>query len=467
MLGFLRRKSAPSSNVLAQLLGFNSASWSNRDYQGFAEEGYLKNIVAYHCIRQISQAVADVPYFIEVTEKTLESGPLVELLQCPNPTQCYQAFLASITMPLLIDGNSYILGNIISKQGKGELISLRPDRVEIKTSSAGQPTHYEYKINNETFAYPIDPQTHHSDILHIKEPHPTDDLYGLSPMEAAGISIDQHNESSTWNKKLLENSARFPGILTMKDPGIGTPRMTQTQLSDISNKLNTQYTGFQNAGKIPVFNFDMAFQSLGMTPTDMDWLNAKNSTARDICLAFGYPPHLLGMAEGATFNNVGEAKLSFYEETVIPLTKRIHSALSHFLSQQTGQNIQIVAYLDQVSALAPRREIARKNAREDLQAGVITINEAREEMGYDPLPGLDNMVSCASSSSAVMQDEQSSNRSQQTTTDESSSPSKEADADSTKTKSAKMDPQSLQDFLTHEGFSHKMAKRLACQAFTT
>jgi HK97 family phage portal protein len=136
----------------------------------------------------------------------------------------------------------------------------------------------------------------------------------------------------------------------------------------------------------------MEWRSMGMSPTDMDWLNGKNSTARDICLAFGFPPHLLGMSEGSTFNNVAEAKMALYEETVIPLCQSMLSDLSNFFSEHSGKKIEVVADLDGVSALAPRREMARNNARQDLNAGIITINEAREEIGYDPVTGGDEIM---------------------------------------------------------------------------
>ena len=45
-----------------------------------------------------------------------------------------------------------------------------------------------------------------------------------------------------------------------------------------------------NAGK-PLFLFgDATWTAMGISPKDMDFVNAKNTTARDIALAFGVPP---------------------------------------------------------------------------------------------------------------------------------------------------------------------------------
>ncbi len=50
-------------------------------------------------------------------------------------------------------------------------------------------------------------------ILHLKLFHPVNDHYGMSPIEAAATAIDIHNAASSWNKALLDNSARPSGAL--------------------------------------------------------------------------------------------------------------------------------------------------------------------------------------------------------------------------------------------------------------
>jgi HK97 family phage portal protein len=292
-------------------------------------------------------------------------------------------------MHRLISGNSYVLGITVSTKRVMELKNLRPDRIEIKTGNNNIPASYDYSINGKTYRFPIDPDTLQSDVLHIKEPHPSNDLYGLSPIQAAFMAIDQHNEAAEWNKKLLENSARPPGVFSLKNHENVVP-ISPEQVQQISDSFKEKFAGSENAGKPLFINADMVWQSMGMSPTDMDWLNGKNTSARDICLAFGYPALLLGMPEGATFSNVGEAKMSLYEETVIPLVQNVFSEISYYLSNKTGKNIEIVADLDQVSALMPRRLIARQNARDDMNAGLITPNEARVEIGYDPVVGGDD-----------------------------------------------------------------------------
>jgi HK97 family phage portal protein len=392
---WMKRKSS-FEHTIARMIrgdeGHKSTGWSKRSYRGYAHEAYEKNVVAYSCINNISQAVASVPIIIKSGDKEITTGPIVELLKRPNPLQSYNTFMRMAVMYRLISGNTYIHNLRVYTKRIMQMELLQPGRVQILTTKECEPYAYQYTVGGKTFTYDIDPGTQMSDVLHIKESHPYDDLYGMSPISAAILSIEQHNASIAWNKILLDNSARPPGVFKLKDRSDGSPSPDQKTLDDIGDRLNEKYGGYKRAGKIPVIGFDMDWLNMGMSPNDMDWLNGKNSSARDICLALGYPAFLLGLPEGATYNNVAEAKLALYEDTVIPLAESMYSEIAYYISQQQGTPIEICPNLDRVSALTPRREATRKNARDDLLAGVITTNEAREEGNYEPVDGGDEIL---------------------------------------------------------------------------
>jgi HK97 family phage portal protein len=405
MFNWLKRKSV-STMSSASLLEFfrlgGSARWFGHSYWNFATEGYAKNIIAYYCITQVSKACADIPIKVSVNGNIVENHEILKLLKRPNPIQGWKTFLRESITHRLISGNSYMHGNVVYSGKIMELTNMRPDRVTIMTSAYCEPYEYQYNYYGQLFVYPIEPITLHSEVLHIKEPNPLSDLYGMSPISAAAMSVDQHNESGEWNKKLLENSARPPGILTVRDKTETALSMDKEQLALLREEMQDKIAGSRNAGKIPILNFDMQWQSLGMSPTDMDWINGKDTSARDICYAFGVPPHMLGLPDNATYNNMGEAKLAFYEETVIPLLQNYLEELSYFINyhqiesgearKRSFQEIEIVADLTKVSALTIRRETARATARADLAAGLVTLNEARAESNFPPVDGGDEIM---------------------------------------------------------------------------
>lgn len=406
MRNFIKKIFKKSSGNMssASLLEFfrlgGRANWWGHNYWNFAREAYAKNIIAYLCIKEISKAVADIPIGIMVNGDIVEKHPIMKLLMRPNPIQSWKTFMRDAVTHRLISGNCYMWANQATTKRIMELTLLRPDRVNIMYTAYYEPYEFMYTYYGRVWHFPIEPITQHSEVLHIKEPNPLNDLYGMSPIAAASMSVDQHNESSEWNKKLLENSARPPGILTLKDKSDNAATMTEEQLQKLRELLDDRITGSKNAGKIPVLNFDMVWQSLGMSPTDMDWLKGRDSGAREICYAFGYPPHLLGLPDASTYNNMSEAKLALYEETVIPLLQNMLSELSHFINyhmynpdgKKSDKEIEIIPDIDSLSALTLRRETARATARADLLAGILTINEARQEIGYKPVDGGDEIL---------------------------------------------------------------------------
>jgi HK97 family phage portal protein len=373
-------------DVLNQLLLEYGAAdyWSAYNYPSYSYNGYEKNNVAYHCIRQIADSVGGIQAIIQVDGKELNpKHDLVKLFKRPNPRSSFNRFMMEAASYKLIAGNCFI--HAIATEGRLrkvlELDLFRPDRVTVVPNTFALPKEYTYTVNGNVTIYPVDPITLLSDVLHLKYFHPMNDLYGLSPIQVALMNIDQHNESNAWNQKLLKNLARPSGIYSVKSQ---TP-LSEQQKNDITEKLQRGIQGANNAGMPMVTGMDVSWIPSSLTPVEMDWINSKNVTARDICLAFKFPPYMLGMAEGSTFNNLSEARLSFYEETVIPLTEEMYSELANYLSKIAGLDISIIPDKDKITALAPRREAARTNAINAFGAGLVTLNEGRAEIDYKPI----------------------------------------------------------------------------------
>lgn len=369
------------------LLSINTllpARWTPRRYDKLAEAGYQRNVVAYRCIRLIAQSVASIPLMLQDGQgRELLAHPVLRLLAQPNPTMSKMTFIETLISQQLIAGNAYIE----AVRGDGgqpprELWPLRPDRVKIIASSSGLPMAYEYGAGGKTVRWPADPITGHSDILHLKCFHPTDDWYGHGPLEAALLSIDQHNEASQWNQSLLQNAARPSGALVYA-PKDGPNQLSDTQFARLKQELHEQMEGAGNAGRPLLLEGGLEWRAMSLSPTDMDWKEGRDSVARDIALAFGVPAQLIGLPDAQTYANLREARLSFYEETVLPLAFALRDALSGWLLPMFGEELALVLDLDEVSALALRREALWSKVAE---ADFLTTAEKRQALGYSPQP---------------------------------------------------------------------------------
>ena len=190
-----------------------------------------------------------------------------------------------------------------------------------------------------------------ADVLHMALFHPLDDHYGLAPLEAAQTSLDLHNAASRWNKALLDNSARPSGALVYS-AGAGT--LTDTQFKRLKAELEQGFQGAANAGRPMVLEGGLDWKSMALSPQEMDFIELKHTAAREIALAFGVPPMLLGIPGDNTYSNMAEANRSLWRQTVIPLVRRVADDLSFWLAPAFG-GVTLVPDLDGVEALAEDR----------------------------------------------------------------------------------------------------------------
>ncbi|HLM38830.1 MAG TPA: phage portal protein, partial [Microvirga sp.] len=326
------------------------AVWTPRDYGALAREGFQKNAVVHRAVRLVAEAAASLPLVLKAEGRELASHPLLSLLTRPNPREGGQRFLESLYGHLMVSGNAYVEAASVEGSPR-ELHALRPDRMRVVPGPDGWPAAYEYAVGAQTIRFAVSAGEAVPPILHLTLFHPADDHYGLSPMEAAATALDIHNAAGAWNKALLDNAARPSGALV-----VGGAALTDAQFDRLKGELENNYQGAGNAGRPLLLEGGLDWKPLSLSPKDMDFVEAKAAAAREIALAFGVPPLLLGLPGDSTHANYAEANRAFYRQTVIPLVKRTAEALAHWLAPAYGEALQLEPDLDAIEALADERE---------------------------------------------------------------------------------------------------------------
>jgi HK97 family phage portal protein len=261
-----------------------------------------------------------------------------------------------------------------------ELHVLRSDRMSVVPGSDGWPVAYEYRVGGKKHRFPVNDGL--SPVCHIKAFHPQDDHYGLSAMQAAAAAVDVHNAASAWSKALLDNAARPSGAIVYKGPE-GAETMSADQYDRLLNEMETHHTGARNAGRPMLLEGGLDWKPMGFSPSDMEFQKTKEAAAREIALAFGVPPMLLGIPGDATYANYQEANRAFYRLTVLPLVQKVTGALSYWLSAYSGDMAELRPDLDQVAALSVEREAQWKRVS---AADFLTNAEKRALLGLPKLP---------------------------------------------------------------------------------
>ena len=364
---------ASRTQSLVALLGGHRPQWTPRDYGALAREGYQRNAVAHRCVRLVAEAVGQVSFTLTEGGREIDAHPLIQLMAQPNPRLSGCGLMEALAAHLMIAGNAYVEAVALDGVPR-ELHVLRPDRMRVVPGADGWAQAYDYAAGGRSVRFTQEGAV--PPILHIALFNPLDDYYGAPPLEAAQVALDLHNAAGAWNKALLDNAARPSGALVYG----GTGNLSDEQFERLKEELEANFAGSANAGRPLLLEGGLDWRPLSLTPKDMDFLEAKNAAAREIALAFGVPPMMLGIPGDATYSNYAEASRVLWRQTVLPLARRLAADLSGWLAPAYGAGrLTLEPDLDAVEALSVEREALWRRVNE---ASFLTDDEKRQAVGY-------------------------------------------------------------------------------------
>ena len=331
-------------------------------------------------VKLIAEAGAAVPLVLQDAQRRYETHPVLDLVRRPNSGQAQAELFEALFGQLLLTGNGYLEAVPGQAGTPAELHVLRSDRMSVRPGADGWPVAFEYAVGGKKHRFPVTDGV--STVCHLKGFHPQDDHYGLSPMQAAAQAVDVHNAASAWSKALLDNAARPSGAIVYRG-GDGQGTMTTDQYDRLLSEMEAHHVGARNAGRPMLLEGGLDWKPMGFSPSDMEFQKTKEAAAREIAVAFGVPPMLLGIPGDATYANYQEANRAFYRLTVLPLVGKVTGAVSHWLSEITGEMLELKPDLDQVPALATEREAQWRRVA---TAGFLSDAEKRVLLGLPKFP---------------------------------------------------------------------------------
>jgi HK97 family phage portal protein len=309
---------------------------------------YLANPVAARAIRLVSEGAGGAPLV-----SSPPAHPALALLASCGCGASGPGLMETLAAQLLLHGNAYVEVACGADGLPAALYALRPERVTVELDARGWPVAYVYRAGENVTRYAAETAGDEAGLLHIRGFHPLDDHYGMGCLGAAAQAVALHNAASGWNQALLDNAARPSGAVVYQ-PGDGSV-LSAEQFERLKAEMETGFAGAANAGRPMLLEGGLSWQSLSMTPAEMDFARLKDVAAREIALAFGVPPLLLGLAGDATYSNYKEANVALWRQTLLPLTARILQALSAHL-QHWWPGLEVRVDRDAVPALSEDRE---------------------------------------------------------------------------------------------------------------
>ena len=365
MFAWFGRKSAPERHPLVPpwLQGEAETAGFARGYEAQLDEVYRRNPVGLRAVRLVAGLVGGLPLFAEGDAKA------VELIKAGG-------LLERAAANLLLHGNAYVRLAVDGQDRPAELYCMRPERVSVVSGVDGWPAAYLYRGGGQVVRVARDDALGRRQVAHLKALDPADDHYGLGCLDAAVGAASVHNRASRWNKALLDNAARPSGALVY-EPGDGSS-LGQEQFDRLRMELGEQFSGSANAGRPLLLDGGLKWQALGLSPADMDFVAVKEGAARDIALAFGVPPVLVGLPGDATYANAREAGRALYRQTILPMAEAMLRELGGMLGDWLGP-VTIAVDADRISELAEDRARLWESVG---AAEFLSRDEKREQLGF-------------------------------------------------------------------------------------
>lgn len=382
--GLFTKQSATSKTFIVGSNQIQGKSYSDSKNQ---QEGYNQNVIVFRCVQLIAEGVSKVPLVLFSNGKKIESHPLLDLLNKPNNTQSRKEFIQDLISQKLITGNAFVeaaypnLETEYTKQLPSYLYSLNPANVSIRKGANGLPSAYEYELNGSKVVFPVT-ILGDSNILHLKSFNPIDHWYGLSPIQPAGVNIDQVNNGNTWNSSLLKNGAKPSGALQTDG------NLTESQFERLKALKKDTFQGMHNTGELAVLEGGLKFTPFSLSPTDMDFANGIKMATQMIAFAFGVPYDLVN-TDQAKYENLERAYELLWDQAIEPNLKHLLSELNEWLVPRFGKGLELSFDEDSVGAIGTKRDRKRKSLDE---ISFMTINEKRRAMGLGDQPGGDILL---------------------------------------------------------------------------
>ena len=324
------RKAAPVAARPPLARAWFAMNWSGagawpQGYDAQIKAAMLANPVAQRALRLVSEAAGSAALIAKATAP--EDAQVALDLICAG--EGGQGLVETLAAHVLLHGNGYAQIGLGPDGRLASLYSLRPDRVTIEQDGQGWPVAYRYRAGEKDVRYLREDAAGRLAMIHAKALNPVDDHYGLGCLGAAAGAVAIHNAATQWNKALLDNAARPSGALVYdaKDGAALAP----DQFDRLKSELEAAFQGADNAGRPMLLEGGLSWQSMSLSPQDMDFVALKAAAARDIALAFGVPPVLIGMPGDSTYSNYREANKALWRQTVLPLTEQILRTLSQGL----------------------------------------------------------------------------------------------------------------------------------------
>ena len=332
-------------------------------------EGYERIIWVFRSVEAIAGQAARLPFRLKDGEDVVDDHALYQILNHrANPMETGRQFRKRLGSQVLLSKRGAFVQVTKSRSGTPLRMDLLPPGRTRPVPGDGDILidHYEIvRADGSRSDIPAE------QVLWFREPHPLDPYSGVTPLEAAGMSVELDFFARMYNVQFLKNDARPGGVLAINGD------MDPDEMDRLEDKFGR---GPAEAGKLTVIAGDVSYVDSVVRPRDMQYGTLAANSKTEVLTAFGVPESVLGYAADRTYSNAAQEHLNFWQITMPP----------HLDLQVTGfdelSETELEGFFDvsKVDALQAAEAAKRAEKREEFTLGLISPDEYREATGQEP-----------------------------------------------------------------------------------
>ena len=280
----------------------------------------------------------------------------------PNPFQDISTFKRNLFTDYLIDGNIFVYFDGV------HLYHLPANKVNIHASK----TSY---IDKFTFNEVVDYKP--SEIIHIKDNSFYSIYRGISRLKPALRTMILMQNMRQFQDNFFKNGA-VPGLV-LKSPNTLSEKIKERMIQSWTLRYRPD-----SGGRRPlILDGGIEIDSISNTNfRELDFQQAIQENEKIILKALGVPPILLDSGNNA---NIRPNMRMYYLETILPIVKKMHFAFERYFGFELKEDVT------DVPALQPEMRDQAQYYSALVNTGIISPNEARDHLGFDPVEGYDEL----------------------------------------------------------------------------
>ena len=340
----------------------------------------------YRCVKIVSESVAN----LNVQYMRQKGGIFVEDLDSrlsyllnvqPDVATNAFDFWVQVVQNVLLDGNAYIVP-IYSP------VTMDFDRLAL--CGRGTVTH---DTINDTYSvcdtvngiYGVYDE---DEIIHIKNLTTYDPKVGVSVLTFARLTLDiaSVGDAETYNR--FQNGGNVRGIVSNGNSVHGFGEYQDKELEKTAESIDGRFQGGERIVSLPG---QVDFKQISLSSTDMQFLESRKFTVRDICRFFGVHPSFVFDDTSNNYKSAEMANVAFLSNTLNPLLRKIENELQRKLFSAAQYGKRKIQF-DRRGLYACDLESRVKYQADTIAAGLYTVNEWRREENKPTVAGGDTVL---------------------------------------------------------------------------